>query len=137
MQPECPFGSICVGTSSEAPAQAGVCEPLSSTVGAACDPLLDRAPTCDRRLGLSCELGSCAALAYAAPLACGCGTSSTSQSVACTSGSACVSGCCSKTAGDGEACNIALGPFCVQPARCLLGPGGGVTGTCRVPDPCD
>jgi hypothetical protein len=48
-----------------------------------------------------------------------------------------VQGCCGDTAMDGETCNISVGPFCMQPARCLLGPGGGVAGTCHAPDACD
>jgi hypothetical protein len=114
-----------------------MCEALSSTVGAVCDPKLDHAPSCDRHLGLGCSRERCQPLEYAAPLQCGCGTSSTSPSVACTTGSVCVDGCCTNTAVDGAPCNIAMGPFCVSPAICLLGPGGGVVGTCHTPDACD
>jgi len=45
-------------------------------------------------------------------------------------------GTCKPFANDGDACDTAVGPGCMFPARCLVagaGDGGATTGTCVVP----
>ena len=71
-----------------------------------------------------------------------CGTQSDGTQAACIAGNCFTSagpaeltdlGTCMANAGDGEPCDVQLGPTCITPARCVTDDGG-ASGTCRVPD---
>ncbi len=127
----------CVGNTGGA---MGTCMPGSMS-GAACGGT--NGP-CDGTMGLSCQglagMRMCAAVAVVGdgqP----CGTLPDGTSAACAAGDCYATtglvpvggmGTCKAAAGDGQPCDINLGPSCLAPARCVV-TGGGTTGVCTIP----
>ncbi|HEY8039898.1 MAG TPA: hypothetical protein VIF15_08905 [Polyangiaceae bacterium] len=100
----CELGLSCVGADDVAGTQ-GVCQLAVTKAGAACDPTRTTGPGCDPTAGLSCDPQSktCVNAQVSAPT----------------------------TAADGAACDVAKGPTCLAPARCII-PSGGTSGTCQL-----
>jgi hypothetical protein len=106
--------------------------------GAPCDPQQKTGPGCDRNeAGLTCNGQSkqCAAITVnGGGGACG---DVDNQTALCSAGGICsgsgagMAGTCMAAAADGAACDINLGPGCVQPARCVV-TGSGTAGTCQL-----
>jgi len=134
----CDNGLDCVGDTSTA---MGTCQPAATAVGAACG---GSTAGCDNTIGLYCAgaAGSkaCAAITFARTGA-ACGLMADGTRVACKAGE-----CFTATgvAGNNEmgrciddvdaptACDTALGPHCIAPARCVV-TGAGTAGTCVIP----
>jgi hypothetical protein len=135
----CDDGHPCGGGLSCAGA---MCQTAVAQLGASCGGKL---PGCDAFKGLSCAgmvgMKSCVAIVLAGdgqP----CGNQSDGSFVNCAAGTCYTStgvvlsgqtGMCKANAADGAACDVALGPSCVGPARCFVG-GAGTSGVCTVPD---
>jgi hypothetical protein len=133
----CGAGLFCVGSSSTT---TGSCEPAVEQVGASCDPTGKAGPGCDRLAALTCNSLSreCASIEYAATGQ-ACGTVN-DQTTLCASAGTCAAAVgadasagetCSPSAPDGAECDLALGPFCREPARCVVSGDAGTQGTCQ------
>jgi hypothetical protein len=118
-----------------------VCQPAIATVGASCDADL----MCDGSFGLHCESHS-GTPACTANVVVGdgmsCGTVGATVAM-CSSGNCYTStgqapggqtGTCKAAVADGSACDIAVGPPCLIPARCVVA-NGQTQGVCVVVDP--
>jgi hypothetical protein len=130
----------CVGATSTT---MGTCMMASQTAGTACGTGL--AP-CDNTMGLYCggPAGSktCMTQTYVGD-AQPCGTVSAGTIVGCAKSGSCYTagalaqpgeaGTCKAAAADGAACDIASGPPCLFPARCVVSTSS-TAGTCTVPD---
>jgi hypothetical protein len=139
----CGDGLYCVGATST---QSGVCQPAGERVGATCDPTGKSGPGCDRLAGLTCNSMSdqCATIQFVAAGA-PCGTVG-GQLVLCAGAGTCSAAIgadaaagetCSSPANDGASCNLVSGPFCLEPARCIVNGEGGTSGTCQLPSAAD
>jgi hypothetical protein len=128
----------CVGNTGGA---MGTCKtPLAAS--AACSQMLG---LCDGTTGYACQgaTGSrtCTAISYGGDGA-DCGSLANGVFAGCASGGACYTatglamageaGKCKAAAADNAACDIALGPPCLAPSRCIVGDGG-TAGVCTVP----
>jgi hypothetical protein len=135
---DCGYGLVCLSVA--AAGGAGTCKAAASDVGAACGGMM---PVCDGVQGLFCA-GAAGAKKCVATTFVGdgapCGVLGGDSFAGCTAG-ACYTakglagpgemGACKANAADGAACDVATGPGCEFPARCILG--NGTAGTCRVP----
>jgi hypothetical protein len=135
----CGNGLGCVGdvTASATP---GLCQASVATAGAPCGGTL---PGCDGTLGLFCggaaDAKTCLVISYVAdgqP----CGDPADGTHVECTAGGCYTStgavaakqtGTCKADAAEGAACDTALGPQCLTPARCVTTTGS--AGACAAP----
>jgi hypothetical protein len=138
---DCGYSLVCL--SAAAAGGAGTCKPAASAVGAACGGMM---PVCDGSQGLFCA-GAAGAKACIETtfVAAGqpCGPVAQDMFAGCTAG-ACYTakglagpgetGTCKANAADGDACDVATGPQCEFPARCVLG--NGTSGTCKVGGSC-
>lgn len=134
----------------------GQCQPSVVTAGGTCDSARLLAPACDAHRNLYCPprqnlrdggavLGTCGAGEYVgAGEQCERATRDGGAQVLCAAGAQCVRmdagfSLCVGTAADGQPCDIAVGPPCEAPARCVISPAdlaAGVTaGTCKLRDP--
>jgi hypothetical protein len=136
----CGADLFCVGASSTAQ---GTCQPAVEQAGSTCDPQGRTGAGCDRIQGLTCNsvTKQCAPLVFAAagqP----CGANVGDQFAACANAATCTpqggeagaASVCVPTASDGAACDLALGPGCLEPARCIVTDDAGTRGTCQFPD---
>jgi hypothetical protein len=118
------------------------CQTAVAQLGASCGGKL---PGCDSFMGFSCA-GMAGTRTCVAMMLVGdgkpCGNQSDGSFVNCAAGTCYTStgvvlsgqqGTCKANAPDGAACDVALGPSCVAPARCFVG-GAGTAGVCTVPD---
>jgi hypothetical protein len=114
----------------------GTCDALAEDAGAPCI-VADGGESCDANAELACNtlLGQCAPRQYAqagAP----CGVDDGGTTINCLAGGSCVRdagvklGTCEAAAAVGSACDLASGPDCFSPARCIVPDGGGTAGTC-------
>jgi hypothetical protein len=136
----CGDGLFCVGASTT---QQGTCQPAVEQVGAACDPQGKTGPGCDRLASLACNTMTkqCAPLAFAA-LGQACGANVGNQFAVCASAATCVAqatdagppSICVPAASDGAKCDLVLGPFCLDPARCIVTGDASTSGTCQFPN---
>jgi hypothetical protein len=140
----CGDGLYCVGATST---ESGVCQPAVEKVGATCDPTGKTGPGCDRLAGLTCNSTSdeCATIQFVAAGA-PCGTVG-DQLVLCAAAGTCSTAIgvdagageiCSPPANDGASCDLVSGPFCREPARCIVSgdagtSSGATSGTCQLP----
>ena len=130
----CGAGLGCVG-GNVMPNGTGTCQQTTETAGGACVPT---GPGCDFYAGLVCNSASstCAHVQLAnGGQSCG---DVNHQTAYCTAQGDCVGGgpapgVCRASAPVGGACDLAQGPHCIPPARCIAAPGGGKGGTCLVP----
>ncbi len=112
--------------------------------GATCDPQLKTAGSCDRLTGLVCNTVSkqCTPLVYAGAGQ-ACGPNVDDQFAACAAAASCLATgsdaspteTCVAAVADGADCDLATGPSCLEPARCILSSDAGTTGTCQFPNP--
>jgi len=136
----CGYGLTCAGASA-ANGTPGTCQAPVAAAGQPCGGTL---PGCDTRMGLYCvgPAGekTCLAATYV-PDGQPCGALSATTYAACLAGSCYTAtgvasvtdvGTCKADAADGVACDTALGPGCLSPARCVL-TGAGTTGVCTEP----
>jgi hypothetical protein len=131
----CVDGLRCVGASSDGGTQ-GTCEVSVSTPGGACDP---SGAQCSQYAGLACDTQSqqcvTASLVGAGQP---CGLVGTAL-VYCKAG-ACVptgtgTSTCQAYSDVGGPCDVASGPGCISPSRCVVASGGSATsGTCTILD---
>jgi hypothetical protein len=135
---DCGYGLVCQSVA--AAGGAGTCKPAVSDLGAACGGML---PVCDGAQGLFCG-GAAGAKKCVATMFVGdgapCGVLTMDTFAGCTGG-ACYTakglagagemGTCKANAADGAVCDVATGPGCEFPARCVLG--NGTSGVCKVP----
>jgi len=140
----CGAGLSCVTAKG---ASTGTCKEDGTTVGAACDPTLETAASCDATQELYCvhlkgdpNLHTCQKSPLAtAGQACG---NVAGVTALCSDASTCVkstadggaTGTCVARAADGADCDTVTGPACLAPARCigtLLD--GGTSGKCTLP----
>jgi hypothetical protein len=134
----CAAGLSCVGANAMMMTM-GTCQTAGSKAGDMCDPKAQKAPTCDRNLGLYCDPVSkaCASVTYVGANQ-PCGVVAGGFGV-CTGGGLCVmpagakAGTCSAPAADGAACDAMNGPPCLRPAECVV-PAGSTKGVCTLPD---
>jgi hypothetical protein len=134
---DCGYALVCLSVA--AAGGAGTCKPAASDVGAACGGMM---PVCDGGQGLFC-VGPAGAKKCIATMfvddgqpcgvltdsfaGCRAGTCYTAKGPAGQG----ETGTCKANAADGDACDVATGPACEFPARCILG--NGTAGICRVP----
>jgi hypothetical protein len=119
-------------------ATTSTCAPTIATLGAPCGGALG---VCDATLGLSCTARKCVAIDYAGDGA-ACGSFTIGGFGGCGFGGSCYTasgiaqvgemGVCKAAAADGKPCEIAVGPPCLLPARCVVS-GGGTSGVCTLP----
>jgi hypothetical protein len=133
----CVLGTACVGLNT-ATGTAGTCQTAVESVGGACSSTTSE---CDFYAGYQCDNAtkSCVAVTING----GGGNcnyvTADSQTEYCGSSQKCmasdagVQGTCPGVAAIGAACDLAVGPGCVSPVRCIT-TGGGTAGTCAVPD---
>ena len=113
------------------------CMPLVETVGAPCDPTNAMGPACRGDDGLVCD--SMTKTCVTQPLAAAgqpCGPVTPGIFTGCTGAGTCVhatgqAGTCVGPAADLAACDTAVGPTCLAPARCVIT--SGTAGTCQLP----
>jgi hypothetical protein len=133
----CGAGLSCVGADA-ATATMGTCQAAVAASGATCDASQKTGPGCDRNLGLQCNSMSkqCATLTFGAggqPC-----DDVNNQFTPCSASGQCsttmggMAGTCTAAAADGAACDVMAGPPCLNPARCVVGSGGGTAGTCQL-----
>jgi hypothetical protein len=133
----CGLGLSCQGTGT-----ARTCTTAVGTAGAMCGGTIGG---CDGSKGLTCGGAAGAKTCVAIPFAANgmpCGTLTDGSFAGCAAGGECFTatgpalvsemGTCKTAAADGMPCDIALGPPCLQPARCITS-GGGTAGVCTVP----
>jgi hypothetical protein len=134
----CAGGYACVGESA-ATGASGTCQLAVETLGAACSSTTNE---CDFYAGLTCDSQTkvcVAAQLVGAGQACNY-VASADQTMFCGSGGKCLSatpgaqGTCAGSAPVGGACDLAVGPYCIEPSRCLVGADGGTSGTCQIAD---
>lgn len=140
-----PCGADLGCVKASATAASGTCQPLGTTVGAACNDVNVGMATCDANQGLFCNGMSQCAMTTTAVAGAACGPMSMRASDAvCTAGATCPTAAagtartCLAAATDGQPCDTAAGPACLAPARCVLttsGSDAGTTGTCQVFNP--
>ena len=135
---DCGYALVCVSVA--AAGGAGTCKPAGEAVGTACGGIM---PVCDGGQGLSCAgavgMKTCVATTFVGdgqpcgPVAQGMFAGCTGGNCYTAKGLAAVgeTGTCKANAADGAACDVATGPQCEFPARCVLG--NGTAGTCKVP----
>jgi hypothetical protein len=119
----------------------GTCTADATTVGAACDSAHKAMASCNGNMGLACiptaagsTVGKCATITLAmAGQPCGAMGTPETGFADCTAGGMCVNKGCVAPAADGAACDSALGPPCLNPAKCVP-TAAGTAGTCVVPD---
>jgi hypothetical protein len=136
----CGTGLACIGASSTS-GKTGTCMTAATAAGMACDPTNAVGPGCDRNSGLVCNTQSkqCAQIAIV-PGGQACGLVN-SQDALCSGGGLCMGamgttpGTCLAAPLDGASCDLANGPPCLTPLRCIVGSDGGTTGTCHIGDP--
>ena len=126
-------------------AASGTCQPLGTSVGAACNDLNVGMATCDANQGLFCNGTSQCAMTTTAAAGAACGPMSMRSSDAvCTGGASCptvtagTARTCLAPAMDGQPCDTSAGPGCIAPSRCVLSASGadaGTMGTCQVFNP--
>jgi hypothetical protein len=134
----CTVGNECVGENS-ATGASGTCKLAVETAGAACSPTVGE---CDFFAGLTCNTMTmqCVAAQFG-----GAGqpcnyVASANVTMFCAAGGKCIAatpgaqGTCSGSSTIGGPCDLAVGPTCVTPSRCIVGSEGGTGGTCQVPD---
>jgi hypothetical protein len=130
----CVTGNDCEGASSGV---SGTCDLSAETLGTTCNPT---GGGCDANQGLTCnsESKQCVALQLAgAGQPCG---QVNDEGASCTNGGKCVGesgstpGTCTATAAVGAACDLAAGPGCISPSRCIVAGEAGTAGTCLIPD---
>jgi len=134
----CDNGLACVGDSATV---MGTCQPAGTTVGAACGGTM---AGCDNTIGLYCAgaAGSktCAEITFVGDGK-ACGQMSDGTRVACRAGECFTAtgvagnndmGTCKADVDAPAACDTALGPHCLAPARCVV-TGSGTAGSCVVP----
>jgi len=129
----CLDGLRCVGASGDG-GTLGTCQESVTTPGAACDPA---GAQCSNYAGLTCDTQSkqCTTATFVGggqP----CGLVGTGV-VYCTAGLCVGSGstyACQAFSDLGGPCDVAAGPGCVQPARCIVTGGAGTSGACAIPD---
>ena len=139
----CPYEESCVTPDGGA---TGTCT-VRGAVGSACDGKLVGAPLCANDFGYFCPSATdvCALAVVAQPdESCGItagvtvnGVKGPSSMAICYGGSGCfpttaAKGLCTPAAADGARCDTALGPPCLNPARCLITGDGGTQGTCQI-----
>jgi hypothetical protein len=130
----CGAGLGCVGGNTMANGT-GTCQQAIETVGGACVPT---GPGCDLYAGLICNSSSsqCARVQIAnGGQSCG---DVNHQTAYCAAQGDCIGagtapGVCRASAPVGAACDLAMGPHCIPPARCIRATDGGAGGTCLVP----
>jgi hypothetical protein len=134
----CALGYGCIGANYTT-GTSGTCQLAVETLAGACSSSTNE---CDFYAGLTCDTQTqqcVAAQLVGAGQACNFVTSA-SQSIYCGGGGKCIAampgkqGTCAGASAVGGACDLAAGPECVSPSRCIVGSGGGTTGTCQVPD---
>ena len=136
---DCGDSLVCLSVA--AAGGAGTCRPAGEAVGTACGGTM---PVCDGSQGLSCAgaagMKTCVATTFVGDGQRPAGRSRRACSRAARSGNCYTAkglaaggdtGTCKANAADGEACDVATGPQCEFPARCVLG--NGTAGTCKVP----
>lgn len=129
----CGAGLQCVGATMSA---MGVCQASVTTSGAACDPQRKTGPDCSGPAGLTCDrmTKQCVVQPIVASGTCGLVNN---IEVRCAGGATCsiaalaTTGTCVAPAADGTACDAAIGPTCLAPARCVPA-GSGTAGTCTL-----
>ena len=130
----CGAGFSCVG-SKAATMTMGVCQAAVATLGAACDPKRQTSAGCDQNAGLACNPTSktCAALQLA-----GVGAACDNAVTVCQAGASCVTatgamaGTCIAAPADGQPCDTANGPSCLNLSRCIAS-ATGTAGVCMLP----
>lgn len=130
----CGAGFSCVGSKAAAMTM-GTCQTAADTLGAACDPKRQTSAGCDQNAGLACDPTSktCAALQLADV-----GAACDNAVTVCTAGASCViptganAGTCVAPPADGQPCDTASGPNCLNLSRCIAS-GTGTSGVCMLP----
>jgi len=154
----CQTDLTCVGDTTDGfgGGTAGQCQPSVNTVGGLCDSARLLAPNCDAHDNLYCPprqnlrdggvvLGTCVAGEYVgAGQQCERASRDGGAQVLCAAGGLCVRmdagfSLCVGAVLEGQACDLAVGPPCEAPARCVISPAdldAGVTaGLCTLRDP--
>jgi hypothetical protein len=129
----CLDGLRCVGASADAGTH-GTCQQSVTTAGAPCDPA---GAQCSNFAGLTCDTQS-KVCTTAALVGDGqpCGLVGTGI-VYCAAGLCVGSGStftCQGYSDVGGPCDLAAGPGCISPARCVVTGGAGTSGSCAIPD---
>ncbi len=143
----CGFALSCVGST---PSSSGTCQTAGAAVGDTCDPTRSTAPLCEHDFGLFCPSTGdrCVKSALVdAGQPCGvtpgmvlAGDAATpSMSALCAAGAACEpssapNGHCVAPVADGAECDMANGPPCLDPARCVSTSDASTSGTCSILD---
>ena len=141
--PLCDTDLTCQGASTTKMTN-GTCAAAVATVGSACGGK-NSGLGCENRIGLVCFNDACASIAYAGDgmpcgftgnglTQCAGGTCYSSGGPFFTSTGDMSTGTCKAFAADGAACDTAMGPECLSPARCITS-GGSTSGTCTVTSP--
>jgi hypothetical protein len=134
----CTPGNECVGEN-PGTGVSGTCKLAVESLGGACSSSTNE---CDFVAGLTCNtqtLQCVAAQFVGAGQPCNY-VASASQTMYCGGGAKCIAatpgaeGSCASTSPVGGPCDLAAGPECVSPSRCIVGPDGGTSGTCLVAD---
>ena len=136
----CTPGDVCVGQNA-ATGVSGTCQLAVGSLGGACSSSTNE---CDFYAGLTCDTQSMqcvAAQLVGAGQACNYVAAAgrvdvlrgrrPMPSAPLTPGT---QGTCAGSAPVGGACDLAAGPFCIEPSRCIVGSAGGTGGTCQIPD---
>jgi hypothetical protein len=136
----CPPGLQCVGSSTSAPDQLGVCTVALRQAGAPCDPDRITLAGCDGRLGLFCAQRARVCTRYAFAEAGGMCVEDENTVTACLASGVCEPtrtstsiGLCLAPQPDGAACDL-VSTSCLAPAVCVTSAGGGIIGACLLPD---
>jgi hypothetical protein len=134
----CAPGSACVIA---AMMTMGTCQAEATMVGGTCDYKRQTGSACDPNLGLFCNnTNKCVSIMY---VKAGGNCGSLNMGAAdgtCTGGAGCYSAgagmqaMCIALGQEGDACDLAVGPGCMSPGRCVVS-GAGNAGTCTLPDP--
>jgi len=136
-QQSCTAGYECIGANYTT-GTPGTCQLAVESLGGACSSTTNE---CDFFAGLTCnnQMKQCAAAQLVgAGQPCNYVTSA-NETMYCGGGGKCISptptsqGMCAGVSAVGGPCDLAAGPFCVSPARCIVA-GGGTSGTCQIPD---
>jgi hypothetical protein len=135
----CTVGSSCIGANYTTGAT-GTCQLAGESLGADCSSTTNG---CDFYAGLTCNSSTkvCAAQPFGAAGAACNYVAADDVAVVCGSGGKCISaapgaeGTCQGTSPVGGPCDLAAGPGCILPSRCIVvGAEAGTAGTCATPD---
>jgi hypothetical protein len=133
----CVAGSACIGSSSST-GVSGTCKPAVEAAGSACSTVTVE---CDLFAGLTCNTATnaCAPAVFVGAGQPCAFVPADSQAQYCSGGQHCPSAVdggqplCPSVSPSGGPCDLAAGPGCISPLRCIVS-GSGTRGTCGIAD---